>query len=156
MKYSIVSGYFAPMHKGHLQNILDSQKFGKTIVIVNNDRQLVAKRGKSFIDEENRKFLCENVKGVKKAIIAIDKDKTVCATLSLIRKLYPNDTLTFCKGGDRTNKNTPEQEVCDKLNINIVFDIGGKKIHSSRDFLKEWGEWSRSMTEKEFNDKFNG
>ncbi|GHU49626.1 hypothetical protein FACS189459_1660 [Bacilli bacterium] len=137
MKYSIVSGYFAPMHKGHLDNILDSQEYGKTIVIVNNDNQLIKKRGKSFMDEENRRYICECIKGVHDAIISIDKDSTVCETLKLIRNKYPNDELTFCKGGDRTNKNTPEQLVCEQFNINIVFDIGGEKIFSSRDFLKE-------------------
>jgi len=154
MKYAIISGYFAPLHSGHLDNLIEASKYGKVIVIVNNDKQLIAKRGKAFIDQKNRKNIMQNIKNVKEAIVAVDKDSTVIETLKLIRKKYPKDTLTFCKGGDRTNGNTPEQDVCKKLNIKVVFNIGGGKTFSSRDFLRDWTIWSKKLTKEQMK-KYN-
>jgi cytidyltransferase-like protein len=135
--FAIISGYFAPLHKGHLDNIKYAYKFGSVIVIVNNDKQLVHKRGKSFMDQKNRQAVMQSIKNVDKCYIAKDKDGTVCATLKQIRKDYPKANLFFVKGGDRTASNTPEAKVCKALNIIMKYDSKSKKVYSSRDFLKE-------------------
>lgn len=154
MKYTITSGYFSPLHKGHIDSFKDAIKIAPLIVIVNNDNQLVKKRGKAFMDELNRKEIVDNIKGVVETYIAIDKDSTVCETLKLIRKLHPNDELIFCKGGDRNNGNTPEDKTCNENDIKILFNCGGGKTYSSRNFLRDWTNFSKELNEEQLK-KFN-
>ena len=137
MEYYIISGYFAPIHKGHLDIINATSKKGKVIVIVNNDKQLVAKRGKAFMDNKNRCEVVKNLKGVYKIILSIDKGPSVCDTLKKIRKLYKNDKLFFVNGGDRNKNNIPENRTCKECNILQIYNVGGAKKYSSRNFLYE-------------------
>jgi len=45
----------------------------------------------------------------------------------------------FAKGGDRTLDNIPEADICRKLGIKMVFNVGGGKIQSSSDLIKNAG-----------------
>lgn len=131
MKIVIVSGFFNPLHGGHLDMIeAAAEKGDRLIVVINNDIQQVTKKGKVILDEQNRTRLMRALRDVDEAIIAIDQDPSVTKTLEKIAKMYPNDTLIFCNGGDRVDPNAipgPEAEMCRKLNIEMVFGVGGNE-----------------------------
>lgn len=137
MKTIITSGYFNPLHTGHISYLNEAKKLGdKLVVIVNNDEQVKLKGSKPFMDEQDRLTIIENLKCVDIAIISKSNDKSVCYDLQNIRYFFPYDELVFAKGGDRTIDNIPEVPVCRDNNIDMIFDIGGKKIISSSDILK--------------------
>ena len=120
-----ISGYFDPLHVGHLEYIKLAKKLGdKLIVIVNNDAQCKIKKGKFFMNQEDRLEIIKSIMWVNDAILSVDSDGTVCKSLALIK---PN---VFANGGDRHNKEIPESDICRKLGI-IIIDGLGKKIRSS-------------------------
>ncbi|MAS30394.1 MAG: cytidyltransferase [Flavobacteriaceae bacterium] len=133
MKVVAISGYFDPIHVGHLEYINMAKKLGdKLVVIVNNNYQCELKKGKPFMDEKDRVTIVSNLKNVDEAFLSIDKDKTVCASLE---KIKPD---IFANGGDRKNYEIPESIICKKYDIKIVDGLGDK-IRSSSDLtgLKE-------------------
>ena len=133
MKVVAISGYFDPIHVGHLEYINMAKKLGdKLIVIVNNNYQCELKKGKPFMDEKDRVTIVSNLKNVDEVFLSIDKDKTVCASLE---KIKPD---IFANGGDRKNYEIPESVICKKYDIKIIDGLG-EKIRSSSDLtgLKE-------------------
>lgn len=133
MKVVAISGYFDPIHVGHLEYINMAKKLGdKLVVIVNNNYQCELKKGKPFMDEKDRVTIVSNLKNVDEVFLSIDKDKTVCASLEKIR---PD---IFANGGDRKNYEIPESVICKKYDIKIIDGLGDK-IRSSSDLtgLKE-------------------
>lgn len=135
---SIVSGYFNPIHGDHINLFYDAKRYGLyLVVIINNDQQQLIKKGKIIIEQSEREQIVKSLKPVDFTCISIDTDKTVCKTLEYIRQLHMNDELVFCNGGDRTSDNIPEIEVCKRLNIELKFEVGGKKINSSSDILRK-------------------
>lgn len=131
MKVIAVSGYFNPLHLGHLRYINDAKKLGDVlIVIVNNDRQVKLKGAISLMNLSERVEIISNLKAVDMVVEAVDDDKSVCKTLEIIRPHI------FCKGGDRTIDNIPEVKICKQLKIQMMFGIGGEKIQSSSALLK--------------------
>ena len=134
MKVVIVSGFFNPLHGGHLDMIEAAARMGdKLIVIVNNDIQQVMKKDKVILSEQNRTRLIGALRLVDEVIIAVDDDPTVVRTLKMVANQHPNDELIFANGGDRdSEKVTPESEVCHEYNIQMVFGVGGvEKADSS-------------------------
>ena len=134
MKTVIVSGYFNPLHGGHLDMIEAAAKLGDhLIVIVNNDRQQLLKKGKIILDEKNRLRLMRALKGVDQVVLSVDEDPTIIKTLEMVAEQHPGDELVFANGGDRDSaKEVPEAGVCEKYNIEMVFDAGGtEKADSS-------------------------
>lgn len=128
-----VSGYFNPVHKGHIRYLKEAKKLGmRLIVIVNNDKQVKIKGSKPFMGQEERLEIVSAIKYVDEALIAIDEDATVIQTLKLVK---PD---IFAKGGDRTLDNIPEKEICDKLGIKIVEMVGGGKVQSSSKLIKNF------------------
>jgi len=128
-----VSGYFDPIHVGHLEYFKYAKELGDyLIVIVNNDYQCSLKKGKAFMPEQDRLRIASSIKGVDEVVLSIDQDRTVCKTLEMIN---PD---IFANGGDRSNKEIPESKVCREYNIKLV-DGWGSKIRSSSDLtgLKE-------------------
>lgn len=122
----VVSGYFDPLHVGHIEYINKASKLGdKLIVIVNNDHQAKLKKGKSFIPCSERVKIVRELSSVDLAIESCDEDRTVCKTLSL---LHPH---IFANGGDQNNDTIPEREVCDKMGIKLVDGLGNKIQSSS-------------------------
>lgn len=120
------SGYFNPLHIGHIRYLKGAKKLGtKLVVIINTDRQAGLKGSFPFMREKERAEIISSLKFVDDVILAIDEDKTVCKTLELIK---PD---IFAKGGDRTLENIPERKVCRKLGIKMVFGVGGGKVQSS-------------------------
>jgi len=137
-KAIIVSGYFNPLHKGHIEYINNAKKLANVlIVIVNNDEQRALKGSKEFQSESERVFIIKNIKAVDHAILSIDTDRTVCATITKIAELYgDNYELAFANGGDQDNQSIPEATVCKKLKITLIDGLGDK-IQSSSWLLKK-------------------
>ena len=141
MKVVVISGYFNPIHSGHIDYVQSAKKLGdKLIVIVNNDKQVILKGSVPFQDEEERKKIVSNIKGVDHAVISIDKDATVCES---IRQEYYNyyndyffDSMIFCNGGDRKEGGVPEDLLEQGLGIRMIYNIGGEKTQSSSNLLK--------------------
>jgi len=131
-KAVIVSGYFNPIHKGHIEYINLSKKLGDyLIVIVNNDFQRKLKGSNEFMNEDERQIILNNIKAVDKVYLSIDRDKTVIETLKLINDdLGDKYNLFFSNGGDQNNNSIAEKEICENLKIELV-DNMGKKIQSS-------------------------
>ncbi len=120
-----VSGYFDPIHVGHLEYLKIAKSLGDIlVVIVNNNHQCVLKKGKFFMDENDRLEIVKAIKYVDKVVLSVDQDKTVCKSLELIR---PN---IFANGGDRSTDEVPETSVCKKYKIEMVDGLG-EKIRSS-------------------------
>jgi D-beta-D-heptose 7-phosphate kinase/D-beta-D-heptose 1-phosphate adenosyltransferase len=136
-KVIIVSGYFNPLHKGHIEYFLNAKKHGdKLFVIVNSDYQRKIKGSKEFMKEDERVFIINQLKIVDKSFISIDKDRSVCETIKLIYNEYSlKYDLCFANGGDQTNDSIPEKPICKKLNISLI-DKLGSKIQSSSWLLK--------------------
>lgn len=126
MKVVIVSGYFNPLHGGHLDMIEAAKKMGdKLVVVVNNDKQQLLKKGKIILDEENRTRLMRALRDVDEVVLSIDSDPPVISTLEKVAKAHPNDELIFAQGGDRdSDKVNPETDICNKYNIKIVYGVG--------------------------------
>ena len=132
MKLVCVSGYFDPIHIGHIEYFKKSKKIGdKLMVIVNNDHQAKLKKGKAFMPVKERIKIIEELRCVDYVIESIDRDRTVCDTLS---KVLPKPTF-FCNGGDQNNNTIPEGPVCDERNIELR-DGFGDKIQSSSWLIK--------------------
>ena len=137
-KVIIVSGYFNPLHKGHIEYFLNAKKHGdRLFVIVNSDYQRKIKGSKEFMNEEERIFILNQLKIVDKTFISIDKDRSVCETIKLIHNKYSlKYDLYFANGGDQTNDLIPEKPICEKLNITLIDELGSK-IQSSSWLLKQ-------------------
>lgn len=127
MKRVIVSGFFNPLHGGHLDMIESAAAMGdKLIVVVNNDKQQLIKKGKIILDEQNRIRLINALGIVDEVVLAVDEDPTVIKTLQKLKEHYPMDELIFANGGDRvSDKVTPEAAVCHELGIEMVYGVGG-------------------------------
>lgn len=123
---AIVSGYFSPLHVGHLDMIEAAATIGdKLFVIVNNNEQQLLKKGKVIIDQDDRLRLVRALREVDDAIIAVDDDRTVSASLQALAERYPDHELVFANGGDRKPEFVPESEVCERYGIRMEFGVGG-------------------------------
>lgn len=127
MKIVILSGFFNPLHGGHLDMIEEGAAMGeKLIVIVNNDIAQKLKKGKIILNERNRLRLISALKYVDDAVLGIDQDLTVVETIRVIAKEHPNDEIIFANGGDRSSPEVvPETEVCKEYEIEMIYGIGG-------------------------------
>lgn len=133
----IVSGYFSPLHVGHLDMIEDAAaRSDFVIVVVNNNDQQMAKKGKIIIDEADRLRIVDALRMVDHAFVAIDSDRTVSASLERIAREFGDVySLTFANGADRKDGSVvPETAVCERHGIEMLFDMGGteKRDSSSR------------------------
>ena len=129
----IVSGYFNPLHVGHLELFENASSEGAfLIVIVNSDLQRELKGSKEFMSEDERLKIIKSIKGVGSALISIDKDSTQNETLRYLHELYSgNWDLHFANGGDQTNETIPESVVCNELGITLIDGLGNKIQSSS-------------------------
>ena len=137
-KYVIVSGGFDPIHSGHIELIKNAAEYGNVIVIVNDDKFLIDKKGYVFMSSKERIGIIKNLKNVYEVILSIDSDHTVSKTIQSIADKYGKNTLYFANGGDRkTTQDIPEEKVCSENNIELLFDIGGDKTQSSSSLVED-------------------
>jgi D-beta-D-heptose 7-phosphate kinase/D-beta-D-heptose 1-phosphate adenosyltransferase len=136
-KAIIVSGYFNPLHKGHLEYFNNAKVLcDELFVIVNSDYQRKLKGSKPFQDEEERLLIVSNIKAVDKAVLSIDKDRTVCESIRMLFERYGEGyDLAFANGGDQNNETIPEIPVCKELGVELIDGLGDK-IQSSSWLLK--------------------
>lgn len=141
MKYVIASGYFNPIHVGHVEYLELAKELGdKLYVIVNSDHQAELKRGvPSFMPQQDRLSIVQGLKSVDGSMMSIDQDLSVCESIKelwteLIRDEDAKE-FVFAKGGDRFSSEIPEAIICKDLDIEIVDGLGDK-IRNSSDFVK--------------------
>lgn len=132
-KAIIVSGYFNPIHKGHLEYFHNAKKLADELfVIVNSDLQRDLKGSKPFQEEDERMIIVYSIKGVDKAILSIDQDRTVCETIRQIVSDFGKEyDLAFANGGDQNNDSIPEKPICDELGVKLIDGLGDKIQSSS-------------------------
>lgn len=137
-KAVIVSGYFNPLHKGHLELFRKAKEVGDLlIVIVNNDHQRELKGSKFFQDQDERIEIIRELSLVDMAWISIDQDATQIETLKvMVNKFYGSMKLAFANGGDQTNETIPEKEICEQFGVELIDGLGDK-IQSSSWLLDE-------------------
>jgi D-beta-D-heptose 7-phosphate kinase/D-beta-D-heptose 1-phosphate adenosyltransferase len=127
----MVSGGFDPVHAGHIRMIRSAAEYGDVIVIANSDAWLHDKKGFVFMDFNQRAEILNSIKGVILVDSVDDSDGTVCEAIRRLRPTF------FANGGDRGKHNTPEQNVCDELGIEMLWSIGGdEKVAASSDLVK--------------------
>ena len=142
MRVVVISGYFNPLHVGHLDYIKASYALGdRLIVIVNNDNQVSLKGSAPFMKEDERMRIVNAIKGVSKAVLSIDTDEAVTETIKSIYNEcsvdYFFDSMIFANGGDRTKGNSPEEKYCQWRGIKTAYNVGGGKTQSSSELLKK-------------------
>jgi len=138
----IVSGYFSPLHIGHLDMIDAAEAAGDfVVVIVNNNEQQIMKKGKVILDEKDRLRIVKALRAVDDCIIAVDEDRSVSASIRVIAEKYSDYDLVFANGGDRSSGAVvPETGVCEEFGVEMVFDMGGtEKADSSTRINMELG-----------------
>lgn len=134
MKIIAVSGYFDPLHIGHIELFKLAKALGdKLIVIVNNNEQTEMKKGKYFMHVEERAKIIQELSCVDEVFISVDKDRTVKESL---RTVKPH---VFANGGDRRNDEIPEAVICRELGIEIIDGLGNK-VQSSSELIKKFYE----------------
>lgn len=131
-----VSGYFNPIHVGHIKLFRDAKALGdKLVVILNNDDQVGVKGTAKFMSQNDRAEIVRVIRYVDEVFISIDKDISVAKSL---RAVKPD---IFANGGDRSIEDVPvpkaEDIVSKELGIKMVYNVGGKKLRSSSEILKK-------------------
>tara|TARA_B100000131_G_scaffold299263_1_gene319541 strand:+ start:4416 stop:4922 length:507 start_codon:yes stop_codon:yes gene_type:complete len=130
-KTVMVSGGFDPVHAGHIRLIRAAAEYGDVIVIANSDDWLFRKKGFVFMTFSQRAEILNAIKGVVLVDSVNDGDDTVCEAIQRHRPDY------FANGGDRGRTNTPEQQVCEDLGVQLLWSVGGdKKLASSSDLVE--------------------
>jgi cytidyltransferase-like protein len=130
----IASGYFNPLHKGHIEYLKRSKELGDSlIVIVNNDLQVKLKGSKPFQDAEERCTIINELKCVDYVVLSADVDRSVKNT---IKNIYDSswsitDKFIFTNGGDQFGHTILEKDICNQLGIELVDGLGNKIQSSS-------------------------
>jgi len=127
----IASGYFNPIHRGHIEYLKRSKELGDSLmVIINNDMQVGLKGSKPFQDELERKDIIDALKYVDYSLVSIDEDRSVNRSIEFIHTFIKADRYLFTNGGDQFGNTILEKELCNKLGIELIDGLG-EKIQSS-------------------------
>jgi D-beta-D-heptose 7-phosphate kinase/D-beta-D-heptose 1-phosphate adenosyltransferase len=127
----MVSGGFDPVHAGHIRMIRAAAQYGDVIVVANSDAWLFRKKGFVFMEYERRVEILNAIKGVILVDSVNDADGTVCEAIQRLKPTY------FANGGDRGRANTPEQQVCEEIGVELLWGVGGtEKLQSSSNLTK--------------------
>ena len=142
----MVSGGFDPVHVGHIRMILEAGEYGDVIVIANTDSWLFRKKGFTFMEWDRRAEILNAIKGVVLVDSVDDSDGTVCEAIRRLKPTY------FANGGDRGKKNTPEQDVCEELGVELLWGIGGDyKADASSDLVERFRKHRGAEGERKNN-----
>ena len=136
----IVSGGFDPVHKGHIRMFREAANLGAQVIVgLNSDDWLTRKKGKPFMEWDERAEILESCKFVNQVLPMDDSDDTACDVIIQVYELYKDYDVNiyFANGGDRKKGNVPELNVCKNLNVVMLWGIGGGKIQSSSDLIKK-------------------
>jgi D-beta-D-heptose 7-phosphate kinase/D-beta-D-heptose 1-phosphate adenosyltransferase len=138
MKIVLVTGGFDPLHSGHIEYFKAAKALGdKLIVGINSDAWLTRKKGKPFMNFEERRIIIQSLKMVDGTVEFNDQDNSSINAIEKVKLNFPSDQIVFANGGDRTAFNIPEINVPDVL---FKFEVGGStKINSSSQILNNWG-----------------
>jgi cytidyltransferase-like protein len=147
-KVILISGGFDPVHKGHIECINNAKELAEQVWIgLNNDEWLKRKKGRSFMNENERAFVMSNLKNVDWVYVMNPKDyldNTAIDFIEVSRKKFikengdlPSGVMAFGNGGDRTETTTPENSVCDSFGIDSVWGLG-EKVQSSSWLLEKY------------------
>ncbi len=133
----ITSGYFDPIHVGHIEYLAKAKGLGdRLVVIINSDEQAVLKKGRPFMALSERSEIVRNLRMVDAVFPSVDNDLSVCKTIEYVVRRYTNafsgTRFVFAKGGDRFSTEIPELAICQTLGIAIVDGLGQKIQSSSR------------------------
>lgn len=139
-KVVAVSGYWNPLHLGHLELFENAKAAGDMlIVLVNNDKQRELKGSKEFQIEDERLAIVRALRDVDMAYLSIDQDRTQIESLKMLYQRYVIEggmKLAFANGGDQNNDTIPERSICEGLGIELIDGLG-EKIQSSSWLLQK-------------------
>lgn len=146
-KIVLVTGGFDPLHSGHIQYIQAAKKIGRVVVGINSDNWLERKKGRSFMPFSERLAVMESLKDVTTCIGFDDTDNSAKDAIAKVRGMFPNSTIVFANGGDRTSENIPEMDVKDN-NLEFIFGVGGENKQNSSSWILQ--EWKAPKTERQW------
>jgi cytidyltransferase-like protein len=135
-KVVCVSGFFDPLHHGHVDYLKKAKALaeesgaqgekGTLWVIVNNDKQASAKKGKAFMPCAERVKMVRALRCVDAVLEAPDEDNTVCKG---IESVVPD---IFAIGLDEGPEYMKEERLrCKDLGIEVVCPLGARVQSSS-------------------------
>ena len=139
LKIVLVTGGFDPLHSGHIEYFKAARELGDMLIVgLNSDEWLERKKGRSFMDIYEREQVISSLRVVDRVVCYPDADGSSKNTITGVRAMYPDATIIFANGGDRTVANIPEMDVKDD-NLIFKFGVGGiDKSNSSSWILDEW------------------
>lgn len=131
-KIFLLSGGFDPLHSGHLNMIEEAVTYDlqegekrKIWIALNSDEWLIRKKGYFLLPFHERKRILKSLSNVSGVLEVNDSDGTICEVLNKFRPAF------FGNGGDRNVNNVSEIEICKKLGIECIWNLGGEKSESS-------------------------
>jgi len=154
VKIAIISGYFNPLHVGHLDYMEAAKKISdKLIVIINNDYQVSVKGSTPFMSEEDRIRIVSALRCVDKVVLSQDRDGSVIKTLKHVviqNQGCARNRFIFCNGGDRGDSNTPEETFCSNNNYQLTsqYNVGGIKAESSSVLISNAAKMQRESQDE--------
>jgi len=141
-KIIITSGYWNPLHIGHINLFKAAKDLGDVLVVItNNDEQVKLKGSVPFMPENERLELIKAIRYVDEVFLSIDKNESVCESLKKVAEKYKGCEIFFANGGDKHAGNIPEAPVLKEFNIKTVDNVGGSKVQSSSWLIKNSSEF---------------
>ena len=135
----------------------EASQLGHYVIIgLNSDEWLTRKKGKPFMQWEERKEVIESMRYVNQVLPFDDSDDTASDIIKKVANHYWDNNefwewdsaetsaagfltyynIYFANGGDRGEGNVPEVDVCKELDVEMLWGVGGGKIQSSSDLIK--------------------
>ena len=123
--YALVSGGFDPVHVGHLRMFQEAKNLSnKVVLLLNNDEWLIKKKGKPFMNQNQRKEILDEFKSIAEVIIQTSCEKSSSRAIEEFVNKNPNKSICYCNGGDRSNiKNILESDICKELGVSLEFGV---------------------------------